>query len=57
MRELENTIERAAVISRGPILEAGNLPFQSPDRRDDASRDLRENTLRETFMPLERTPI
>ena len=57
VRELENIIERAVVISRGSVLETGDLPFQAPDHRDDAGRNPHENTLREAVMSLERRLI
>ncbi|RJR46425.1 MAG: sigma-54-dependent Fis family transcriptional regulator [Desulfobacteraceae bacterium] len=58
VRELENIIERAVVISRGPVISLEDLPF-GKEQADSMAPSEEENkgTLRETLEDLERRMI
>ncbi|MBN2060770.1 MAG: sigma-54-dependent Fis family transcriptional regulator [Deltaproteobacteria bacterium] len=57
VRELENIIERAVVISRGPVISLTDLPFSG--REDIFSADLmgEGGTLKETLEKIERSLV
>ena len=57
VRELENIIERAVVISRGPILSIEDLPFQEPFADDDGAVTPKTGSLQEAIEGLERQMI
>ena len=57
VRELENIIERAVVISRDTLLSVGDLPFK-PERNASASTEEKvQGTLREAIEVIERKMI
>lgn len=57
VRELENIIERAVVITRGPVLSSRDLPFSAQDLHSDARETLDRGNLRESLDALERQLI
>ncbi len=54
VRELENIIERAVVISRGPVLSREDLPFQDAPCEPEADPEAPGGTLNEALEALER---
>lgn len=50
VRELENIIERAVVICRGPVITVEDLPFREPPRME---KEIRDGKLRESVEALE----
>jgi DNA-binding NtrC family response regulator len=60
VRELENILERAVVISRGPVLSNADLPFQHPDvpgETMEAATDANTGELHQALEELERRMI
>ena len=60
VRELENIVERAVVISRGPVLSSKDLPFQmpaAPAETEGADRDSNHGELHQALEELERRMI
>jgi DNA-binding NtrC family response regulator len=57
VRELENIIERAVVISRGPVLCREDLPFQDVPCEAETDPETQEGSLRKAMEALERQMI
>lgn len=57
VRELENIIERAVVISHGPMISTGDLPFQESEVAEDSCEASQSGTLHEALENLERRMI
>ena len=57
VRELENIIERAVVISRGPVLSRGDLPFPDAPCETESDPEPQEGSLREALETLERQMV
>jgi len=53
VRELENIIERAVVISRGPIISIHDLPFKDRQFHSNENSEERVKTLKESVEALE----
>jgi transcriptional regulator with PAS, ATPase and Fis domain len=57
IRELENILERAVVISRGTILTAGDLPFGVRKLEEEEESGAGEGSLRKALETLERRMV
>jgi two-component system NtrC family response regulator len=57
VRELENIIERAVVISRGPVLSREELPFPHAPCETESDPEPQEGSLREALETLERQMV
>jgi DNA-binding NtrC family response regulator len=57
VRELENIIERAVVISRGPVLSREDLPFPEVPCEAESDPEPQEGSLREALETLERRMV
>ena len=57
VRELENIIERAVVISRGPVLSREDLPFPEVPCEAETDPEPQEGSLREALETLERRMV
>jgi two-component system NtrC family response regulator len=57
VRELENIIERAVVISRGPLISTEDLPFKSQQLKHTPVADEKGRPLRKNIQTLERRLI
>jgi len=57
VRELENIIERAVVITRGAIISGKDLPFSSDLHDDDQTDSRSQGSLKESLEALEREMI
>jgi two-component system NtrC family response regulator len=57
VRELENIMERAVVISRGPLISSEDLPFKGHDLKHAPGQEGKGGTLRESIEALERRSI
>jgi DNA-binding NtrC family response regulator len=57
IRELENILERAIVISRGPLISTEDLPFKSQNLKHAQAADEKGRTLRKSIEALERRSI
>ena len=57
VRELENIMERAVVISRGPLISLGDLPFKDQGQKHAPAADEKRGTLRKSVEVVERRLI
>jgi len=57
VRELENIMERAVVISRGPLISTEDLPFKNQGLKHISVADEKRGTLRKSIETLERRLI
>jgi DNA-binding NtrC family response regulator len=57
VRELENIMERAVVISRGPLISREDLPFKTQELKHTPVADEKGRTLRKNIETLERRLI
>jgi transcriptional regulator with PAS, ATPase and Fis domain len=57
VRELENIIERAVVISRGPVLSREDLPFQELPCEPETDPETEDGSLRQALETLERQMV
>jgi two-component system NtrC family response regulator len=57
VRELENIMERAVVISRDPLISLGDLPFKDQGQKHAPAADEKRGTLRKSVEAVERRLI
>jgi two-component system NtrC family response regulator len=57
VRELENILERAVVITRGDTIESADLPFSAEDGNEAGNRNWKQGTLKDAMAFLEQEMV